>query len=577
MRLICRNERRGWTTGLQPKGRYSLLLAVIEILLSLPDSKNFQKIPFFPGTETGVFHEFDSSRSLPSSISFCHVYKLDLADENPLNFGTTLRVFSSKHLIGALLCGFALRWFFITHFPFYSGDTAYYEDLARNWLYHGVYGFHIQGRLISSDIRMPGYPGFLGFVYAVVGRTRTAVMASQSVIDLFSCVLTALLAAQLAPASKKKIVAAIALWIAALCPFMANYSAAVLTETLATFVTVLALLVFVNFLNHCLAKSPRKIFDNRALLLLAAWFFIFGLITAAGTLVRPETPLLLMAAAFVLCIRWRLRSDWWKLALAIPWMAAGLLVGLEGWAIRNTNNIGRVEFLAPEYAAAKGDFVPEGFFAWTGTWMVRFGDAYRVSWKLSTAPILMNDIPPSAFDSNDERAEVASLLSQYNSGWNMTPLLDYQFGRLAQERRARRPIRTYLIIPFERAVMIWFTPRIELLPYTGRLWPLEDAWRNNSTDFSVTLGLGALNIALLGLAMAGAWRGRAHPGVFFLIAFIAIRTAFLTQLHTVEPRYVIECMPALYALAALALVRLPKAVPSADLPVGADPLLATQQ
>lgn len=505
---------------------------------------------------------------------FLRVSKLDLAGENPLNFDTTLRVFSIKHLIGALLCGFALRWFFIAHFPFYSGDTAYYEELARNWLYHGVYGFYIRGQLLSTDIRMPGYPAFLGFVYAAVGKTRTAVMVSQAVIDLFSCVLTALLAAQLASASKKKIVAAVALWIAALFPFMANYSAAVLTETLATFVTVLALLLFVKFLNHRIAKSPLKLFDNRALLLFAGWFFILGQIAAAGTLVRPETPLLLMAAALVLCIRWRFRSDWWKLVLAVSWMAAGLLVGLEPWAIRNTNNIGRVEFLAPEYAAAKGDFVPEGFFAWTGTWMVRFGDAYRVSWKLSTAPILMDDIPTSAFDSNAERDKVASLLSLYNSGCNMTPLLDYQFGRLAQERRVRRPLRTYLIIPFERAVMIWFTPRIELLPYTGRLWPPRSAWHNNPTDFSVTLGLGALNIALLGLAMAGAWRGRTHPGVFFLIAFIVIRTTFLTQLHTVEPRYVIECMPALYALAALALTRPPKVAPFADLPAGADRLSA---
>jgi len=39
-----------------------------------------------------------------------------------------------KHLLPALLAGLALRLFFIWRFPFYSGDTAYYEELARNWL-----------------------------------------------------------------------------------------------------------------------------------------------------------------------------------------------------------------------------------------------------------------------------------------------------------------------------------------------------------------------------------------------------------------------------------------------------------
>src|SRR5437764_4577902 len=34
---------------------------------------------------------------------------------------------------------------FIWRFPFYSGDTAHYEELARNWLYHAVDGFYAHG------------------------------------------------------------------------------------------------------------------------------------------------------------------------------------------------------------------------------------------------------------------------------------------------------------------------------------------------------------------------------------------------------------------------------------------------
>jgi len=66
----------------------------------------------------------------------------------------------AKHLAPALLAGLALRLFFIWRFPFYSGDTAYYEELARNWLYHGVYGFYSHGQLVASDARAPAIRHF---------------------------------------------------------------------------------------------------------------------------------------------------------------------------------------------------------------------------------------------------------------------------------------------------------------------------------------------------------------------------------------------------------------------------------
>ena len=80
----------------------------------------------------------------------------------------------------ALLCGLALRLYFIAHFPFYSGDTKFYEELARNWLDHGVYGLFVNGQLMPVDQRMPGYPAFLAAIYSAFGRTRIAVTFAQS-------------------------------------------------------------------------------------------------------------------------------------------------------------------------------------------------------------------------------------------------------------------------------------------------------------------------------------------------------------------------------------------------------------
>jgi len=236
-------------------------------------------------------------------------------------------------------------------------------------------------------------------------------------------------------------------------------------------------------------------------------------------------------------------------------MAVGLLLPLTPWAARNAVTLGRIEFLAPRYAETNGDFVPRGFHAWTRTWMVRFRDAYILPWKLGKEPIRMETLPGSAFDSEAERARVAALLSRYNSGLQMPPILDHEFAILARERTARRPLRTYAFIPISRAWMTWFTPRVELLPYSGHLWPPEKNWQSNRTDFVGTLGFGFLSFLFAGLALAGAWRCRTQPGVALLMTFLVIRTAFLTQLQTVEPRYVIVCFPAVLALGALAWAR----------------------
>src|SRR2546427_6440641 len=166
-----------------------------------------------------------------------------------------------KHLAPALLAGLALRLFFVLHFPFYSGDTAYYEELARNWLYHGVYGFYSHGQLVPSDARGPGYPAFLAAIYFLAGTGRQAVMLAQAFLDLATCVLAAGIANRLAsgaPDATRTRVAAAALWLTALCPFTANYAAVPLTEALATSFTTLALLIFLSPAGTAIDRISSK-------------------------------------------------------------------------------------------------------------------------------------------------------------------------------------------------------------------------------------------------------------------------------------------------------------------------------
>jgi hypothetical protein len=455
----------------------------------------------------------------------------------------------AKHLAFALSAGLALRLFFILHFPFYSGDTAYYEELARNWLYHGVYGFYSHGQLVPSDARGPGYPAFLAGIYFLAGTGRMAVMVAQAFLDLATCVLAAGIASRLAAGASdatRTRVAAAALWLTALCPFTANYAAVPLTEVLATFLTTLALLIFVSPAG----MEFDAIVSNRDLRRAAKIWFAGGLVVGLGTLVRPETPLLLVAILIFVWCRYRHPANWNKLALATLWMIAGLLLPLAPWAARNAVSLGRVQFLAPRYAETYGDVLPTGFYAWTKTWMFRFRDAYLFTWKLPSQPIDVKNLPSYAVDSPEELARVASLLDRYNRGRGMTRSLDLEFAELAREHVKRHPIRTYVWIPIERAATMWFTPRITLLPFSGRFWPLAESYHYNPAEFEATLGLTLLNISYVGIALAAAWSCRANPGVLLIVVFIFLRTAFLTQLQTCEPRYVLVCFPALLAIAA---------------------------
>jgi hypothetical protein len=465
------------------------------------------------------------------------------------------RPFSYTQLGSALAAGLALRLFFIWHFPFNSGDTKFYEELARNWLDHGVYGLYVRGTLTAVDMRVPGYPAFLATIYFVTGRSARVVMVAQAFVDLATCVLAALIAARLAPVSRRAVAGTAALWMAALCPFTADYTAVVLTETLATFLTTAAVLVFVYLLTAPALDSPASAASDSSArggaFSFAGWFLLLGFIAGLGTLVRPETPLVLAAAGMTLCIRWWRRANWPKLILATCWMCVGLLLPLAPWAARNARTLGRVEFLGPRYAQTFGDFIPRGYFAWTQTWMTRFGDAYLATWSLGNQPIDIAAIPAAAFDSDAERARAADLLRRYNSDLKMTPVLDREFANLAAERTTRNPLRTYIYVPAGRIAAMWFAPRIELLPYSGRLWPPGERWRGNPTDFGVTFGFGILGIVYLALAAVGWWRYRAQLAATFLFLFVAIRTLAMTQLQTVEPRYVIECFPVIVALSAL--------------------------
>jgi hypothetical protein len=477
------------------------------------------------------------------------------------------RVFSNP--LVALAAGLCLRLYFVLKFPANSGDTVLYEQIATNWLKHHVYAMTISGRITPVDLRMPGYPAFLAIIYALTGRmgadARLSVMLAQIGIDLLSCLVIARLAALLACSNEDsapdKRMYSIALWLAVVCPFTANYAAVPLTEVFATFWTALACCALVIAIR----RVPKPDF------LLKGTHFPLGksveysglgagLIVGAGALFRPETPLLLIAACIVFAGLFFLRGSYRRWLWVCLAMALGCLMILSPWAIRNMVTLGEPQFLTPKNSNLPGELIPYGFMSWEKTWLFRVRDCYLVPWRLNEEAIFVYDMPARSFDTPEEKRRVAAILEQYNNDLTLTPEEDAAFAQLARERTARHLLRTYLWLPAARAVAIWFTPRIELLPISGHVFPLAQMREDDPVDQEVTTLFFALNLFYVGLGIWGAvrlWRSNpaARVVIVFLALFTVLRTAFLTTLETPEPRYVLVCFPALMAMGAQAFAR----------------------
>lgn len=486
------------------------------------------------------------------------------------------RIFS--HTAAALIAGLCLRLFFVFKFPFAPGDTALYEQLATNWLQHHAYAINVDGTLLPVDLRMPGYPAFLAMIYAITKRVgpdaRVYVTMVQVAVDLFACLLTAGLAALLGllrpdPECRRRVVIA-SLWIAALCPFTANYAAVPMTEVFAGFFTAAAFVALIALIwRECggkaaLLKSEWAARHAESIFALASGFLI-----GMGSLFRPEAPLLLLAAWILLAFVWLKKRRFLFFGQLVLLSGIGCALPLAPWAVRNAVTMHEVQFLAPKNLNTSAELVPLGFMAWEKTWLFRMKDCFLVPWKLDSDVINLEDIPARAFDTPEEKDRVAALLEQYNNDLTITPAEDAAFGQLARERTERHPLRTYVWLPVARAFTIWFTPRVELLPFSGNVFPLREAWREDPVDFSVTLGFFLLQVLYVSLAIWGGWRllrekSELAPAVGLLFGYLLLRTAFLTTIETPEPRYVLVCFPAIFALAGQVFARSARATDAGE-------------
>ena len=449
-----------------------------------------------------------------------------------------------RFFLAATLAALALRFFFFVHFPQITDDSRIYANLATTWLQHGIYGQTPGGPpgqpIMPTDARLPGYPAFLAAVSWVFGAGNyKAVLLAQVFFDVATC----LVVADLARRMVSERAAQIAFLLVALCPFLANYAAAELTETLEIFVTALAL-------DGAAAALSRMNEGKSALSLWAAT----GMAIAVCILLRPDGGLVLAAVGIYLtfkAIGWSARRSTPRpklVLISLIVLAIFSLAPLVPWTIRNFRTLHHFQPLAPRYASDANELVARGFNRWAKTWIVDYVSVEEIYWNVSGDPIDASKLPSRALDNPAQRDATLSAIAAYNESNDMTPEVDAQFANLAAERIRAHPLRYYVVLPVLRIGDMWFRPRTEILPPDPRWWEFNDDAKHSV----VAVGLGLLNLAYVAMALLAIIRRRSGiRWAGLLVAFILLRSAFLGTLENPEPRYTLECYPAIIVLASV--------------------------
>jgi 4-amino-4-deoxy-L-arabinose transferase-like glycosyltransferase len=452
----------------------------------------------------------------------------------------TVRQFVRQNLrffLLATLAAVGLRLLLIFRFPGVTNDSFVYGDIAKNWLQHGIYGLSGPDEISPTYIRLPGYPAFLAAVFAVFGMEHyRAALLLQMLVDTATCFLIADMARRLISDRGAKA----AFLLAAVCPFLASYAGAALTETLEIFFTALAL----DF-----AIAGLQALDERRMGPLLGC----GLAIGAAVLLRPDGGLLLIALElYLLVLLGRARKNGSRARAAAPYLfRAGLIVAvvalapLVPWAWRNWHTFHRFQPLAPRYANEEDEFVPAGFNRWVKTWIADYASVEEIYWSVPGEVVDAGKLPGRAFDSDAQRLQTTELLADYNQQLHVTPELDGRFAALAEERVRDAPLRYYIWLPLLRIGDMWLRPRTETLPSDTRWWEFNDdpKW----SALAVTMGI--IGLAYMSLAAAGLAKASGIPYLALLLTFVILRTLFLGTLENPEPRYTLECYPVVILLA----------------------------
>jgi 4-amino-4-deoxy-L-arabinose transferase-like glycosyltransferase len=215
-------------------------------------------------------------------------------------------------LVGSIALGLAIRlaYVLLTRHYALAGDAPEYDAegllISQGHLFWSRLPF---GILHASAWKAPGYPAWVGLWYTVLGHHVVAVRLVQVPIGALTIGLSWLLARRLFGPR----IATVAAFVVAVYPLAWQYEQLLYPESLATPLMLAALMVM-------LARPPTA---RRAV--------GFGVLLGVATLVRPNSPFILLPAVVV----WGIIAGWRRGVgyAAIGAAVAALLVA--PWTARN--------------------------------------------------------------------------------------------------------------------------------------------------------------------------------------------------------------------------------------------------
>jgi len=457
----------------------------------------------------------------------------------------------------ALLAGLLLRLWFVGHMARVAGDGLYYGEIAKTWLQHGVYGVTNAGTSPGSIVvrptlsRLPGYPLFLAVCFRIFGMDNyRAVLQVQVAADLVTCCLVSALAGRIFGRRARLWV----LWIAALCPFTANYTCTVLAETLVFTTISLVFYAFARWQDAGLGYNY--------------WLWTIAAALAYSILLRPEQGLL--AAAVLPAMLWRSLAG--KEHCARPWHSAlpvaaavfCVALPLLLWTVRNERIFHVFQPLSPRDASDPGEVVLHGYGRWYDSWAIDFAATDEFCWPMDGEPINYSNLPARAFAaatpsaSQEMRRRTAALINEYNAKLILTPEIDSRFAALGDELIHEHPVQYYFGLHVARLVDMTLRPRTEMIPISDEWW----RWREHRAQSAFAAAYAALNLAFFGFAFAGLYAWKRHgwlsldaPGrgqrayremVFAMVASLILRAVLLLFIDNSEPRYTLEFFPVFF-------------------------------
>jgi hypothetical protein len=436
-------------------------------------------------------------------------------------------------VILALLAGLALRLWGLRRLFEVNGDSLIYGDLARNLLLHGRFDLTLpSGEMYPTLIRLPGYAIFLAGCFRLFGiENYFSAACIQIVIDLAGCLLLAAFVRRVAPAALSRVAALATLWLAALCPFTASYTAEPLAETPTLFALALAMWAMARFRDE-----PK--WAN------ALWF---TLAVTCATFLRPDGALAAIIFAPALFPgfggdRGQNRLPARKLARMATVCVLLALAPFAIWTARNWSGFHVFQPLAPRLANDPDESTNPGWESWVKSWCLDYVSTYQIYWNVPWDKLDVSKLPSRAFDSPAQYDETAALAADYNNeGMEITPEIDARFGKLAEERIADNPARYYAWLPLGRVADMWLRPRVENLPIDLDWW----VYRRHHRETEFSWAYAGLNALYLLLGIFGLCLRPRFWGV--LLAYVVLRCALLLTVEAPETRYTLECFPMLIA------------------------------